>query len=558
MKPFGQYVGSVPLTDELRRIAALPRDEWESWVTNDLVEHYTRRFAQPTMTWEGLHPHQAAGCWYLEHLGCLVGDIPVGDGKTPLLYLAPHFFPGVKRVLVLVPNALRGKKGKPGKTERDFAALEKQFVKPPVEFHLLHYELLSSKSGKDLIKSYAPDLILADEADMLKNPSSARAQRVMEYLCDRPDVPFIPLSGSFFGRSVLDIHHILLASLGADQTPLPADVTEADKWARAASEDSTIRYSPGALTELEPGRWPKRPTVSDVRKILERRIHDTPGVLRKASSSYGGSIFLKVEQPRLSPQLQAVINDAIKTKTYPDGHPATPSEISVMAQCLQTGFVYTWEPRPTIAYRNTKRDWSGFAHDAIGRGVAQTEGLLKDLIRTNQFDDYGLLDAWERQRKMYRGVQVTNWIDEDFLAKLATEKRPTVFWVRHPPAGEKIEELLGVPFYHKEVRDRRGRFIEDAPRGSSAVVSVRSAERGLNLQYLWSRGKYLHPMASGIPWEQTLGRLARYGQAEGHIDAKVVVSHPLIERQLMRAFESAHKIQDLSKVPQKLLSADIV
>jgi len=160
-------------------------------------------------------------------------------------------------------------------------------------------------------------------------------------------------------------------------------------------------------------------------------------------------------------------------------------------------------------------------------------------------------------RDEYRINSVPVWISTSVLEKTATLLRvPTIAWVEHQAAGEKLAEISGLPYFHRKGLDATGNVIDDHDPGSSLIASIASNSEGRNLQ-AWSRNLVLTPPANGRSWEQLLGRTHRTGQLEDEISVSILIGHPMIKDQLAQAVADARYIQATSGNPQKLLLSNL-
>jgi superfamily II DNA or RNA helicase len=132
-----------------------------------------------------LYPYQAEGALFAARAGrALIGD-EMGLGKTIQAIAAAELFArhfGVSRVLVVCPTSLKHqwKKEFERFTSREAqvvhglrAARERQYH-DEVFCRITHYETLA-KDG-DLIDAWAPDLVIADEAQRIKNWNTIAAR----------------------------------------------------------------------------------------------------------------------------------------------------------------------------------------------------------------------------------------------------------------------------------------------------------------------------------------------------------------------------------------------
>ena len=132
-----------------------------------------------------LYPYQAQGALFAARAGrCLIGD-EMGLGKTiqaiaAAELLARHF--GVQRVLVVCPTSLKHQwKNEFARfTERPAQVISGLRSKRQVQYQeevfckITHYETLARDA--DLIAAWAPDLVIADEAQRIKNWNTIAAR----------------------------------------------------------------------------------------------------------------------------------------------------------------------------------------------------------------------------------------------------------------------------------------------------------------------------------------------------------------------------------------------
>src|ERR1019366_5557369 len=95
------------------------------------------------------------------------------------------------------------------------------------------YETLSRVNAADMLESYAPDLILCDEAQALRNPKAACTRRITRYLAKHSDTKMALLSGTITRRGLIDYWHLAGWALGEEQMPLPNNWSEMTEWGEA-------------------------------------------------------------------------------------------------------------------------------------------------------------------------------------------------------------------------------------------------------------------------------------------------------------------------------------
>ena len=232
--PFARQVGaSVPESAELTRILALASRE-AALPSPETVAAFSALFVRPGASF-ALWPIQVWALCEMAECGGLFGPISVGEGKTVISYLAPTML-RARRPLLLIPAHLREK------TRRDFDELSRSLLGPkPGTYRIESYQRLAMASQADALELYAPDLIVCDEAQSLKNTGSACTRRLKRYL-ESEDGPgksarFVALSGTITKRSLMDYVHLLRWALRAG-SPIPRHAQDASPWAGAVDEQA--------------------------------------------------------------------------------------------------------------------------------------------------------------------------------------------------------------------------------------------------------------------------------------------------------------------------------
>ena len=132
-----------------------------------------------------LYPYQVEGALFAARAGrVLIGD-EMGLGKTIQAIAAAELFArhfGVQRVLVVCPTSLKHQwKNEFGRfTEREVQVIHGLRAQRQLQYReeafckITHYETLARDA--DLIKAWAPDLVIADEAQRIKNWNTIAAR----------------------------------------------------------------------------------------------------------------------------------------------------------------------------------------------------------------------------------------------------------------------------------------------------------------------------------------------------------------------------------------------
>lgn len=537
----GETRGVVGFTEDFRRIEALPRVTYPEPMVEDLTEAY--RTEAGTMT---LRPLQATALEILHDCRGLLGSLPVGSGKTLITYLAATVL-GCVNPILLVPAHLREK------TERDFAELSKHWI--GVAPLIVTYSWLSRIDQAEWLEKLKPDIIIGDEAHKLRRPGSACTRRVFRYLRENPDVVFCALSGTLIGRSLMDIHKLAALTLGPANMPIPQSEKECRVWARAFDEKVDIRSKPGALGMLlEPG---VEPSLENIRKVVGRRIFETPGTLASYEDDVPASITINPIKWPMPIECKAHVSKLLDLHEAPNGDECTPADVYRHLRSLAMGFYYEWDPEPPWEWLDARRHWKRFARD-----ILSAENPLYDTeLQVANAAKVGLIDpsqwhAWDAVRHSYNGESVPVWVSDDAIGRVVqlVGSDPVVVWVEQIAVGNYLAELTGWPYYHKLGRDRSGRFIDDHGDGPM-IASIASNHEGRNLQR-WNRAVVLTPPANGKIVEQLLGRMHRPGQEADEVHVDVILPHARIRQQFRQAVRDCELVRDTTGQPQKLLIAD--
>ena len=531
--------GSVSKTPELERVLGLPR---RGDLPPDLARGMTEFLDGVDMI---LRDVQAQVLLELEETwGCLA-SVPVGGGKTLISFLAPMVVKAEKPLL-LIPAKLREK------TRRDFLKLAEHWprAKPP---RVESYEMLSRHP--DLLVQLEPDLLICDECHRLRNLQAGCTRRFIRYL-RKHECKVVAMSGTITSRSLLDLWHLLLAT-HKDRMPLPRSRAETAMWARAVDEKVEVRSRPGALTLLGGGK-----TLPEVRAAVGNRIFDTPGCVRRETAGVAASIYLSEFIPKRPEEVRKPIARLLKDKIAPNGDECTPADVWRHLRTLILGFAYVWDPTPPKNWMIARKRWKRFARGILEAGDPKYDTELQ-VVNGCQLGKLpsSAWEPWAAIRTTFTPNSVAKWYSEHVLREIWENIEVNhdwsnmLIWIEHIAVGQQLSKFTGWPYYHAQGMCGR-RYIEDHdPASGPAIVSIAANCEGRNLQ-AWSRNLIVTPPASGLKWEQLLGRTHRPGQLADHIDAEVVIGHPRVRDDIMQAYMDAEYVRDTTGQPQKLLLAD--
>lgn len=524
------------------------------------------RFRRPNGTMR-LRPAQSQALHDLALAKGGVFPIGVGWGKTLITQLAGVAL-GAKRPLVLLPAPCEAQ------FWRDYGANGRHFTVHP-NLQVLTYSKLQVISGRDSLKTLAPDLIIADEAHNLRNLRSARCQRVHRYLKAAHEagtpVMFVALSGTLTTKSLNDYAHLTRWALRSN-APVPKDAAETLAWSMCL--DSGTR--PGDLELRRMGSfirhfYPGQPlSQENARAAFAERFTRTLGVVAtRDSSAVGCSLLLVKREITVPPAIQAALDHVRSTWSLPNAEQEFSDLMSMQGATKQIaqGFYYRWDwppDRPNTGdkvWMENRKRWAKAVREQIHREI---EGLDSELLVSNacrwsiRHDRLaeGLQPAtvaawrlWEPFHKIKPPPTIAVWLDDtilrDAVAWARAQKHPVIVWYGDTAVGQRFREL-GLPVY--------GQGSEMPLKAETCAASYNVHGTGKNLQ-AWSNQILLDPPSSGQAWEQLLGRTHRQGQNADEVFFHYYAHTDEYRAAIDNARASATYIQDTTQTPQRLLYA---
>jgi hypothetical protein len=484
--------------------------------------------------------------------------IRVGGGKTLISFLAPRVLPGAKRPLLLLPAHLRDK------TRNEMRAYRRHWQLPPF-MRIESYQGLSRVSGASLLKDYAPDLIIADEAHMLKNPQAACTRRLARYIRDTRRAggaaDLVVMSGTITKRSVRDFAHLsnwALRQLG----PLPAAHDPLDEWSRALDTgvQGSRRLAPGALAVL------RADPTEPIRVAFRRRLVQTPGVVATQEGPLPIELQITSHAVDLDPLLTAAYDTLRQEWITPDEWPIEDGVAMWRhARELATGFYSRWNPRPPEDWRNARRDWAAECREILKTNRRELDTELQVRRAVGELDQYPhalpALRRWQAIGPTFEPNSEAVWISDRtmrYVADWAAKNGPALIWTERPAVGERLSALTGCPYYgNLGIDAATGRSVESHdPASGSAILSIEANSVGRNLQK-WNRNFVVDVQPNGAKWEQMLARSHRDGQKACTVFVDVLFG--CIEDVLgfWRAVTDSEYAEDVSGQAQKLVHADL-
>lgn len=564
----------VQETNELRRVLRLPRRAWADETADDLAVRMTAALRTPGGTMQ-LRPIQAIALYEIGTVGGCLISARVGAGKTIVSLLAPYVLAS-RRPMLLLPARLIDK------TRREWSRLREHWLIPNT-IRIESYELLGRVSAAQMLADYAPDLIVADECQRVKNPRAACTARLMRYLLANHACRFVAMSGTVTARSLRDYAHLAARCLRVKSAPLPDSWGELEDWAEAIDvkilrdgEEPERKVQTGALEFLcnaEEKNEARHDPVGACRKAYRRRLVETPGVVATSDRFLGASLSVSGIEPRMGEPTNLAFKHLRHAWKLPDDHPLSDGvEVWRHARQLALGFFYAWTPRPPEEWMNRRRIWSAVSRVILrtNRRDLDTALQVANAVDAGFYDDWieiadgtrhlpaGALERWRDIRDSFEPRSVATWLDTGALeAAAAWARDPGIVWTEHCAFAEALSKMTGLPYYGEQGRDdRTGLAIEQADPKRACIASIKANSEGRNLQEIWSRNLVTSPPKLGLVWEQLLGRTHRDGQTADEVTCDVFVTCQEHAAAWAQALVDAQWIEDSTGQEQKILHVD--
>jgi hypothetical protein len=476
-----------------------------------------------------LKPAQAWALYEAPLAGGILGPIGVGHGKSVLDILVPLVFPDCKLAVLLIPPSLKEQ------LLREYLRLREHFKVPSLRIgnvghvvkgapvlHVIPYSQFSRAESTALLENLKPDLIIADEGHYLRHRQAARTSRVLRYLAKFPDTRLCVWSGTLTSKSVKDYAHLAAFAL-KESSPLPLDPNVLEEWSLAL-DPSDWPAPPGALEKLcDPGE--------PLHGAYHRRLVSTLGVTATRQSAVDASILIcERKAPPIPETLQRMIKDLRAGWVRPDGEELVDIlQVAKSARELASGFYYRWkfpkkEPEALILdWLQKRKEWNKELREKLKHRREHLDSpLLCQNAAIRYYNGYkGDLPVWKAEswpawleiKDQVQPESEAVWVD-DFLAKdaaLYAVKNRGVVWYEHSAFGAKVAEYAGLPLHGGGLGAEERILAEKGDR--SIVASIKAHGTGRDgLQRLFSEQLVANPPASGLAWEQLLGRLHRLNQ----------------------------------------------
>ena len=561
--PFGSQI--VARTPEVKRIAALPRRTWTDEAAARLAEMLTRELKTPRGTM-ALRPVQAIALWEAMEVGGLFGPQRVGAGKTLCTLILPLVLES-KRPILLLPAALIEK------TWIDRERLAEHW-RIPTNLQMISYEVLGLVQSANKLEYIQPDLIIADEAHMLKNRKAGRTRRVKRYMHERPDTRFAALSGTVMKASIADFAHLVRWALKGS-APIPVTDDEVETWADAIDEkvNPLARRQPEALLDLGPPADFGASKLTRARRAFQSRLLETPGVV--ASSRMDGvtcSLRISALEYQPAPITEQHIDRMRRGEKGEDGEYtflpwSTPDgwtfsqaiEFRMYLRQLALGFHGIWSPRPPPEWISARRNWAVFCREILAHSrTLDTELQVANAVDAGKLET-PTLDAWRAVRDTFKIQPKDVWHDDTALKVCAAwmSREKGIVWTEHTFFARRLAQLTGATYYGANGLSDAGESITLVKPGSAIIASVQANGTGRNLQMFACNLITSCPPGPAIV-EQLIGRTHRDGQEADEVTVDILMGCKEHHDAFERALDGARAAADTLGHDQKLLLSTIL
>lgn len=528
---------------EAERIFRLPKWSMDEYTSLDLTEKYKK----PNGTMSLRNIQSIALHWIEETKGGFL-PLAVGSGKTLISLLASRAV-GAKRPFLLVPAPMVVP-----------LLREVERLKPhwdiDMNLTIFPYSQLSLAKNTDVFERVRPDLIIADESHLLRNPTASRVKRFLRYFQSYPDTKFVCMSGTMTSKSLRDYAHLAELAL-RDNTPVPREAAELLAWANCLDANADPRWQDWTLFARfhdVRGIGGTEDMRQAARAVFRERLTSTPGVVATREGSVACSLVFQQQDITVPEVVTEALDDLRRTWTRPDGEEIlTAIDLWRHGLEMSAGFYYRWAwPGGVVDWEwmNARSAWRRQVREILQHNIA---GLDSPLLVWRGVNDGHITDvevqeafrAWNSVRERPKPPVETVWLS-DYLVKGAVawaKNHPKgLVWYEHQAVGQALKKAGLETYFAGETPPDDGRGM---------ALSIRSHGTGLNLQKS-SENLVLTWPSSGKTCEQLIGRTHRFGQAADEVSMDYFAPTDEVVRAVEASRSDARYIEETQGSPQKL------
>lgn len=552
------------MKSEAHRIAALPDSSIS--IDEGIIAQINEQLSTPLNRAEQrftLKPLQVLSLLHASAAGGLLGALGCGVGKTLLSAVLPTFL-RAERPLLLVPAALVEK------TRAEFAEWSVYYEIRPIK--VISYERISRDSGLNELTSYAPDLLICDEAHYLKDLSSARTLRIGGYLERNQSVRAIFLSGTLLNRSIGNVAHLGDWAL-AESSPFPRELRTVAEWDNIlygeTNEFALQRFSP-LLSAAG---------LTDPAKALYEKLRRVSGVVLTHGDTVESSlqinkVFLQIPR-ELQEQIKKCLEEGVLAgfegvedldALSASGHlwESTDDFILRALSQMYSGFLYYWAWPNNVRdeeWLSARRNWSRTARrilemqlphfDTLGLIENNFEQLPREVARAAEsaYHQWFSTEMYKKDPPPKKEVWVSDYLIESVGKLLSKIKEPTLIWVNFTALAERMSSILKIAYVG-------GGEEIPAYEGQHLILSLKSHATGKNLQ-AWHNNIVAAPISDPAMWEQLLARTHRMGQRADTVNV-YTFQHAIFGSSFNHARSNSKVIGVCTGSPRRINYADIL
>ena len=480
----------------------------------------------------------------------MLGSVGVGKGKTLAFALMPRVFNSSKPMLLIPPDMRKETLSQHWEWSQHY------WFDPP---EVVAYSTLSRPESTALLRELAPDLIMADECQALKNAGTARTERFIRYMKNNPQTRFAAMSGTLTTSSLKDFAHLSELALRG-RSPLPLDERMLNVWCSILDADGKPdSHAWNVLRQLYDWAEPQADyNVRGARVAFNTRFKTSPGVVCTTSPSCDADITVYTEEPTYASVIEDAIDLLEEEYMLPDGTEIVDAlHFSRVKDQLAMGFYYVWDWPNGIDFDwvEARRGWWKACRDYLksyAREGCDSPFLVEEYVRQNQ-KPQSLVDAlncWDQQRHKPPPPVKAVWLDYGPLLwaiKWTEERDGSILWFKSRAVGEMLK-AFGIPVFWEGHPDR------DAT--PTVALSIPVFHKGKNMLKVWDDQLVLQPPRNAATWEQLLGRTYRSGQESSHVKCSVYYHVEPCRDAMRRALIRSRYIQDNTNQPQILMFAN--